>query len=97
MESIFVPFVFVFVFFFLQLVFDTAKAPFTKTSAGLIVGGGVFLGIGIVCGAVRHQQIKHGERVPCISAAEKKPARNICRKLQAKSRGMYHIIGRRST
>ena len=47
---------------FLKLVFDTAKAPFTKTSAGLIVGGGVFLGIGIVCGAVRHQQIKHGER-----------------------------------
>lgn len=60
-----------FFFFFLQLVFDTAKAPFTKTSAGLIVGGGVFLGIGIVCGAVRHQQIKHGERHHALQLLKK--------------------------
>lgn len=44
-----------------QLVFETAKAPFTKLSAGLIVGGGVFAGIGIVVGAITHQQYKHGE------------------------------------
>lgn len=44
-----------------QLVFDTAKAPFTKFSAGLIVGGGVFAGIGIVVGAITHQNYKHGE------------------------------------
>lgn len=41
--------------------FETAKGPFTKFSAGLIVGGGVFAGIGIVVGAVTHQNYKHGE------------------------------------
>ncbi|CAN0413438.1 unnamed protein product, partial [Hapterophycus canaliculatus] len=43
------------------LVFETAKGPFTKLSAGLVVGGGVFAAIGIVCGAITHQQYKHGE------------------------------------
>ncbi|CAM9934034.1 unnamed protein product [Scytosiphon promiscuus] len=43
-----------------HLVFETAKAPFTKFSAGLIVGGGVFGAIGIVVGAITHQQYKHG-------------------------------------
>lgn len=50
-----------FMFYASQLVFETAKAPFTKLSAGLIVGGGVFAGIGIVVGAITHQQYKHGE------------------------------------
>lgn len=49
-------------FYSLQLVFDTpTKGPFTKMQAGIVVGGGVLLGIGIVVGAVAHQQIKHGE------------------------------------
>ncbi|CBJ31117.1 expressed unknown protein [Ectocarpus siliculosus] len=43
-----------------HLVFETAKEPFTKFSAGLIVGGGVFAGIGIVVGAITHQNYKHG-------------------------------------
>lgn len=46
---------------FAQLVFDTAHGPFTKLSAGLVVWGGVFLGVGIPLFAVRHQQYKHGE------------------------------------